>query len=87
MSITNENWFQKLFINEAKAAKDYHNRGGSGGSSGNGSSGKVLEVATADEMDKILANATANDVGRGYLYMGETTDAYESYCVYIIREE
>lgn len=84
MSITNENWFQKLFINEAKAAKDYHNRGGSGGSSGDG---KISEVTTAEEMDAILANATADDVGCGYLYTGETTDAYESYCVYIIREE
>lgn len=48
---------------------------------------KVLEVATAEQMDAILANATEKDIGRGYLYTGETTDAYESYHVYIIREE
>lgn len=60
---------------------------GDGGGSGDGSNGKVSEVATAEEMDAILANATAADVGCGYLYTGETTDTYESYCVYIIREE
>lgn len=59
--------------------------GGTGGGTSGGSNGKVLEVATADEMDAILANATADDVGCGYLYTGETTEAYESYCVYIIR--
>lgn len=29
MSTENPNWFHDLFISEAKAAKDYHNRGGS----------------------------------------------------------
>lgn len=59
----------------------------SGGGSGGGSvNGKVMEIHTADELDTILANATAADVGRGFLYLGETTDTYKYECVYIIRE-
>jgi hypothetical protein len=52
-----------------------------------GQSGKVLEISTPEEMDVILENATPDDIGRGYLYVGETTENYESYYVYIIREE
>lgn len=61
------------------------NSGGSGGGSGDGY-GKVQEVATAEELDTILANATVDDVGRGFLYLGETTETYKYECVYIIRE-
>lgn len=56
-----------------------------GGGSGDGY-GKVQEVTTADELDTILANATADDVGRGFLYLGESTETYKYECVYIIRE-
>ena len=56
--------------------------GGGGGTV----NGKVMEVYTADELDTILANATADDVGRGFLYLGETTETYKYECVYIIRE-
>lgn len=56
-----------------------------GGGSGDGY-GKVQEVATAEELDAILENATEKDVGRGFLYLGETTDTYKFECVYIIRE-
>lgn len=57
-----------------------------GGGSGGTLSGKVLEVYTAEELDTILANATAADVGRGFLYLGDTTETYKHECVYIIRE-
>lgn len=56
------------------------------GDGSGGDNGKVREISTAAEMDTILANATANDVGRGFLYLGETTDTYKFECVYIIRE-
>ena len=56
------------------------------GDGSGGESGKVKEVYTAEELDTILANATANDVGRGFLYLGETTDTYKFEYVYIIRE-
>mgnify|MGYP007111660093 CR=1 FL=1 len=60
---------------------------GSGGGSNSGSvNGKVQEVTTADELDTILENATEKDVGRGFLYLGETTETYKFECVYIIRE-
>lgn len=56
------------------------------GDGSGGDNGKVQEISTAAELDTILANATANDVGRGFLYLGETTDTYKFECVYIIRE-
>lgn len=52
-----------------------------------GGNGKVVEIATTEELDAILANATIGDVGCGYLYTGETTEAYENSCVYVVREE
>lgn len=49
--------------------------------------GKPIEVSTAKEMDAILANATADDVGTLYLYTGETTDTYENGAIYGVTEE
>lgn len=43
-------------------------------------------VTTAKAMDEILANATADDVGTFYLYMGATTDKYENSAVYGVTE-
>lgn len=79
-----------LVVNNSKryvrnGNKEWKEWVGSNGSEGQ--SGKVLEISTAEEMDKILENATPDDIGRGYLYVGETTENYESYYVYIIREE
>lgn len=49
--------------------------------------GKPIEVSTAEEMDAILANATADDVGTFYIYTGETTDTYENGAIYGVTEE
>lgn len=45
----------------------------------------IYAVKTADEMDEILTNATENDVGDFYMYIGETTDKYENGIVYKIE--
>ena len=52
-----------------------------------GGGGGIAEITTADEMDAILANATASDIGKAYLYSGETTEAYENNAIYIIKEK
>lgn len=49
--------------------------------------GDIAEISTAAEMDAILANATASDIGKAYLYSGETTEAYENNAIYIIKEK
>ena len=49
-------------------------------------SSSIPEIFTAEEMDQILANATIIDVGKAYIYSGETTDKYENHAVYIIKE-
>lgn len=51
-----------------------------------GQTGGIAEISTGEEMDEILANATSSDVGKAYIYAGETTDAYENHAIYIIRE-
>lgn len=47
-----DGWFKKLFIDEAKAAKDYHNRGG-----GSSAENKLAQVA-----DKSVTEITADDL-------------------------
>lgn len=49
--------------------------------------GTIPEIDTASEMDEILANATTEDLGKIYRYMGTTTDIYENGAIYIIAEE
>lgn len=51
-----------------------------------GGGGDIAEITTADEMDSILANATSADIGKAYLYVGETTEAYENNAIYVIKE-
>lgn len=51
------------------------------------SPGTPITVTSADEMDVAIANATDDDVGKVYLYEGETTDKYENGALYIIEEE
>ena len=58
----------------------------SGGSSGD-ESGKPISVYYASQMDTILTNATVSDIGKAYLYSGETTEAYENNAIYIIKEK
>jgi hypothetical protein len=83
MEINDQNWFQKLFIDECKPALKRH----SGGGGSNEPNGKPIPVSTAEEMDSILANATDADVGEFYLYNGETTDTYTNGAVYSIQKE
>lgn len=72
--INDENWFRKLFINEAKAVLGPRD-------SGNG----VTTISTEAEMDAILANATDADVGKFYLYSGVESDKYENDAIYKIE--
>ena len=76
-----ELWFQKLFINEAKPALKRHS--GGGGDLGIG----ATDIATAEEMDAILANATVANTGDTYRYTGETTDKYTQGAYYILIGE
>lgn len=48
--------------------------------------GKPIEIATAEEMDEILANATEADVGTCYKYTGETDTSYETNVLYVITK-
>lgn len=48
--------------------------------------GKPIEVATATEMDEILANASEEDVGTCYKYTGETNSSYKTNALYVITE-
>ena len=47
----------------------------------------VHTVATATQMNTIIANATEKDIGNSYLYCGETTANYKHGVIYIIGEE
>lgn len=49
--------------------------------------GKPAVASTPEDMDAILANATEGDVGRMYLYTGETNESYTNGAVYSIQEE
>ena len=46
-----------------------------------------IEVSTVTEMNAILSNATSNDIGAVYRYIGETTNAYQNGELYIIAED
>lgn len=61
--------------------------GGTGGGGSNDPNGKPIIVPTSEEMDDILANATDENVGTFYIYIGETTDAYVNGSVYSIQKE
>ena len=47
-------------------------------------SSAIQEITSATKMDSILANATISDIGKFYLYVGETTDKYENGALYRI---
>ena len=49
--------------------------------------GKPIEVSTAEAMDAVLANATADNVGTFYRYTGATTEAYENGALYGVTKE
>ena len=51
-----------------------------------GTSGKAVEISSAEEMNTILSNATADDYGKIYLYTGESTSDYEQNTYYILGE-
>ena len=51
-----------------------------------GGGGNLKEISTASEMDSILANATASEVGKFYMYVGETTDKYENGALYRVAK-
>lgn len=44
----------------------------------------IVEIFTAEEMNALLNSATDADVGKFYMYVGETTDAYENGALYKI---
>ena len=46
----------------------------------------IHAVLTSAEMDAIIANATAANVGSFYMYLGETTASYKKGSVYRIGE-
>lgn len=52
---------------------------------GGAATGFPIEVATETEMDSVLVNATAADVGKIYKYTG-TTGAYTQGELYILQE-
>lgn len=54
---------------------------------GGAATGFPIEVATETEMDSVLVNATAADVGKIYKYTGETTDTYTNGELYIVKAE
>lgn len=74
-NINDENWFRKLFINEAKPALKRHSGSGNG----------VTTISTEAEMDAILANATDADIGKFYMYTGSESGKYENDAVYRIE--
>lgn len=47
----------------------------------------LIAIATAEEMAAVIANATADDVGNVYMYIGETTDTFENGAIYEIEAE
>lgn len=48
---------------------------------------KLLEVATAEQMDAILANANDDTVGTFYYYTGETTETYTNNTLYAVGKK
>lgn len=46
----------------------------------------VFAVLTPEQMDKILSNATEENVGVSYMYLGETTESYKKGAVYTVEE-
>ena len=48
--------------------------------------GGLIEVTTSEEMDNIISSATASDVGKVYIYTGETNEKYLSHSIYAIKE-
>lgn len=46
----------------------------------------VFAVLTPEKMDEILSNATDENVGVNYMYLGETTESYKKGAVYTIEE-
>ena len=46
-----------------------------------------ISVSTATEMDSILSSATDVDLGKTYIYTGESTDTYEQGALYMITKE
>ena len=48
--------------------------------------GLPIKIYSEAEMDDALNNATSDDVGKIYQYMGETTDKYENGAMYSIEE-
>lgn len=47
----------------------------------------IRAVPTAERMDAILANATPENVGTFYMYIGPTTDKYESGAIYELKTD
>lgn len=52
-----------------------------------GTSGKPIEISTADGMDTVLSQAASADVGKIYKYTGTTTSTYKNNDLYIITQE
>ena len=50
------------------------------------SAGAITEIQTPEELDSILANATSSDVGKAYIFVGESNGKYKNNSIYIIRE-
>ena len=50
-------------------------------------SNAVIEIATYEEMVKVLSNATSLDVGNVYKYLGEDTEEFKCGALYEIYEE
>ena len=46
-----------------------------------------IEVKTEKEMNSVLKNATKDDIGSVYKYIGKTTNTYTNGALYIIGEE
>ena len=46
----------------------------------------LQEIETSAEMDAIISNATSADVGKAYIYVGETTGTYNNNSIYVIKE-
>ena len=67
-------WFKKLFINDVKSVLGQREELG------------ITEIQSSAAMDGILEDATDDDVGKAYLYVGETDEKYEHNAVYIIKE-
>ena len=72
MSITDKNWLEKLFIKEAKAAKDYHNRGGSGGCGGGGRGVTDVTELPTENVDGNAVYRVSIDADEGWAMYGTT---------------